>query len=226
MDKKIINAHLRTETGKSVAKRLRSEGRIPAVMYDNTGKTSLLDIDEADFTKLFQKITESTLIEVNVEGGKKIVAFVKDVQYNIISNKLTHVDLYEIETGKIIRTKIRVRLSGSPEGVRSGGVLEAGIPEIEVECLPKDLPERIVVDVSGLQLNHSIHVKDVKVADGVKVLTDPHQTLATLKYIKEEVAAPVAAAEVPAEGAPAAGAATAAPGAAPAAAAAPAAPKK
>lgn len=207
MEKKTIEARTRTLTGKGAAKRLRREGRLPAVMYDNAGKAVLLDLDDKDFAKLYGTITESTLIDVKIDGSRDAIAFVKDAQYNIIIDKVTHVDFYEVEAGKKIRTKIPVRLTGSPEGVRLGGILEPGTEELDVECLPKDLPPRVVVDVTDLQINHSIHVKDVVVPEGVKVLTDPHLTVATLKYAKTE--APAAsdeeAAEAPADAAAAPG---------------------
>lgn len=200
MNEKIIEARTRTMTGKGAAKRLRREGRLPAVMYDNTGKAVLLDLNAKDFAKLYGTITGSTLIDVKIDGSKDVIAFVKDAQYNIITDTVTHVDFYEVEAGKKIRTKIPVRLTGSPEGVRTGGILEAGTEELDVECLPKNLPPRVVVDVSDLQLNHSIHVKDVVVPEGVKVLTDPHLTIATLKYAKADI--PAAQQEATAEAAP------------------------
>lgn len=200
MNEKIIEARTRTMTGKGAAKRLRREGRLPAVMYDNTGKAVLLDLNAKDFAKLYGTITESTLIDVKIDGSKDAIAFVKDAQYNIITDTVTHVDFYEVEAGKKIRTKIPVRLTGSPEGVRTSGILEAGTEELDVECLPKNLPPRVVVDVSDLQLNHSIHVKDVVVPEGVKVLTDPHLTIATLKYAKADI--PAAQQEATAEAAP------------------------
>jgi len=200
MNEKIIEGRTRTMTGKGAAKRLRREGRLPAVMYDNTGKAVLLDLNAKDFAKLYGTITESTLIDVKIDGSKDAIAFVKDAQYNIITDTVTHVDFYEVEAGKKIRTKIPVRLTGSPEGVRTGGILEAGTEELDVECLPKNLPPRVVVDVSDLQLNHSIHVKDVVVPEGVKVLTDPHLTIATLKYAKADI--PAAQQEATAEAAP------------------------
>lgn len=200
MNEKSIEARTRTMTGKGAAKRLRREGRLPAVMYDNTGKAVLLDLNAKDFAKLYGTITESTLIDVKIDGSKDAIAFVKDAQYNIITDTVTHVDFYEVEAGKKIRTKIPVRLTGSPEGVRTGGILEAGTEELDVECLPKNLPPRVVVDVSDLQLNHSIHVKDVVVPEGVKVLTDPHLTIATLKYAKADI--PAAQQDATAEAAP------------------------
>lgn len=88
-----------------------------------------------------------------------------------------------------MRTKIQIRLSGSPEACRQGAVLETGIAELEVECLPRDLPERIVVDVEKLGANEAIHVRDIKVPEGVKVLTDADLAVAMVKFAKEEAPA-------------------------------------
>jgi len=196
VEQKMINARVRTETGKGAARRLRNEGRLPAVMYDGAGKASLVDIDEKEFTKLFHSITESTLIDVKLDSKKNINVFVKDVQYDILSDRIRHVDFYEVASGKMLRTNIRIKLTGSPDGIRMGGVLEAGITELDVECLPKDLPERVILDVSKLELNHSLHVRDIKLPAGVKIHTDGELAVATLKYTKNEVpeAAPAAAA--------------------------------
>jgi large subunit ribosomal protein L25 len=204
MEQKVLNARTRTETGKGAAKRLRAAKRLPAVMYDGAGKSVMIDIDEKEFSKLFHLITESTLIDVKLDASRDIIAFVKDVQYDIIADKVNHIDFYEVDPAKTLRTKILLKLSGSPEGVRMGGVLETGTTEIEVECLPKNLPERIIVDVSNLELNHSIHVKDLKVGEGVKILTDSHNTVATLKFTKSETPAAAAAEAAPAAAAPAA----------------------
>ncbi|HPX46951.1 MAG TPA: 50S ribosomal protein L25 [Treponemataceae bacterium] len=188
MEQRTLSAKLRTATGKGVAKALRKAARLPAVMNDGTGKAVLLDIDAKEFNKLFQSITESTLVSVMVDGTEH-VSFVKDVQYDIISDTIRHVDFYQVEPGKVLRTKIRIKITGSPEGVRLGGVLEYGINEIDVECLPKNLPERVVLDVSDLQLNHSLHVRDLKLPEGVKVHTDGEISVVTLKYTKNDIPA-------------------------------------
>lgn len=184
MDKKIIEVRTRTATGKSAAKKLRAEGRIPAVMYDGAGKVSLLDLDEKDFFKMYHLITESTLVDIKIDGSKDVIGFLKDVQYNILTERVGHVDFYVVDPAKVLRTRIPLKLSGTPDAVRSGAVLEHGTTELEVECLPRDLPERVLVDVSGLEANHSIHVKDVQVKSGVKVLTDGNRTVATLRFAK------------------------------------------
>lgn len=184
MDQKVMNARSRTESGKKNSKLLRAEGRIPAIVYDNKGKAVMIDIDEKDFNKLHHLITESTLVNLKIDGKTDHEVFVKDVQHNIITDTFAHVDFYEVDPAQHLRTKVEIKLTGSPTGVRMGGVLETGITEIEVECFPRDLPPRIVVDVTDLDVNHSIHVKDLKISDKVKIWTDGGQTVAAIHFAK------------------------------------------
>ena len=202
MEQRIINAKERTGLGKSAAVKLRKTGRIPAVMYDRHGKSVVLDVEEREFMKLFKTVTESTILKVHV-GDKDHEVFIKDFQHNIVDDKIKHVDFYEVERGKTLRTKVKIKLQGSAEGVRHGGVLEAGIPELEVECLPKDLPPRIIVDVSALDVNQSLHVRDIKLPEAVTVLTDTEMTIAAIKFVSAETPAQSAAADADASAAPA-----------------------
>lgn len=197
MEQRIINAKERTELGKSAAVKLRKSGRIPAVMYDRHGKSVLLDVEEREFMKLFKTVTESTILKVHV-GDKDHEVFIKDFQHNIVDDKIKHVDFYEVERGKMLRTKVKIKLQGSAEGVRHGGVLETGITELEVECLPKDLPPRIIVDVSALDVNQSLHVRDIPLSEHVTVLTDKDMTIAAIKFVTADKSAQEAAADAPA----------------------------
>ena len=141
--------------------------------------------------------------------------FIKDYQYDIVNDKVYHADFYAVERGQLLRTKIQIRLSGSPEACRQGAVLETGITELEVECLPRNLPERIVVNVEKLGANESIHVRDIQVPEGVKILTDSDLAVAMVKFTKEEAPAATDTDEAAATAAPADAAATSADAAAP-----------
>lgn len=188
MEEKVLNANHRVVLTKSNLLSLRRQKRIPAVMYDRHGKATSIDVCEVEFGKLFKTITESTILKVMLEGEEHEV-FVKDYQYDGVKDKIVHVDFYAVERGVPLRTKVKVKLVGSPDGVRRGGVLETGATEVEVECLPKHLPTRLVVDVSGLELNASLHVKDIAISEGVTILTDPEITVATLKFASYDVPA-------------------------------------
>ena len=181
MEEKVLNANKRVVSNKSHLISLREKKRIPAVMYDRHGKATSLDVSELEFARLFRTITESTILKIALEGEEHEV-FMKDFQYDRIKEKILHIDFYAVERGVPLRTKVKIKLTGSPEGVRRGGVLETGISEVEVECLPRHLPTRLVVDVSALDVNTSLHVKDIKLPEGVTILTDHDVTIAALKF--------------------------------------------
>lgn len=199
MEQRLLNANERSAYGKNAAIKMRKAGRIPAVMYDRHGKSVSLDVDEGEFMRLFKLVTESTIVTLNA-SGKDYEVFIKDFQHDIVTDKIKHIDFYEVERGKPLRTKVKIKLQGSPEGVRHGGILETGITELELECLPKNLPPRIVVDVSALDVNQSLHVRDIKLPEAVTVLTSDDITVAAIKFAAAETSAPVA--EETAEAAP------------------------
>ena len=192
-------AQKRTVRGSAAVSRLRRSGRIPAVIYGHN-ETVSLDLDEREFVGGIKGITESTIVKVAFDGTAHD-AFVKSTQRNITTGKILHVDFYEIEPGKVLRTKVSVKTFGNPVGVRDGGILEVPLHDIEIECLPKDLPPRIDVDISGLKANQAVHVRDLNLAEGVKLISSADKVIALVKFARQDKAA---AAE---EGAPAEGAA-------------------
>ena len=190
MSQVVLKARNRTTKGSGEASRIRRGGRIPAVLYGRTGKAISIDLDAREFIIGTKGISESTIVMVDVDG-KPFDAFVKDTQRNILDGNVLHVDFYEVESGVSLRTKVSISLKGNPIGVREGGILEFPLHEVEVECLPKDLPERIELDISSLGANQSIHVRDLVLGEGVKLITNSDQVIALVKYAKDEAAAPV-----------------------------------
>ncbi|MDR0322571.1 MAG: 50S ribosomal protein L25 [Treponema sp.] len=212
MSKVVLQAKNRQKHGSAESRRIRRGGRIPAVIYGRSGNAVSIDMDAADFVKGTKGISESTIVKVEVDG-KSYDAFVKGAQRNIIDGNILHIDFYEVESGVVLRAKVPLVLQGNSVGVREGGILENPTHEVEVECLPKDLPERIEVDISALQINHSLYVRDITLAEGVKLHSNPDQVVALVKFAKAEVVAPVETAATaegatPAEGAAAGTAAT------------------
>ena len=229
MNHPVLNAVPRAATTKGELNTLRKQGKIPAVIYGGGQAAEQILLDAKEFKQATSGISESTIISIHV-GKEKKDAFVRERQREPLSLDIIHVDFLEVIKDRLLRAKVSIHLVGTPAGVKDGGVLETPAHEIEVECFPADLPEKIEFDISGLQANHSVHVRDLPALKGVKVITSPELVIAAVKFAKAEVEAAPAAAEAaaPAEGAAAApGAAPAAPGAAPAAAgAAPAAKKE
>lgn len=191
---------------------LRNSGRIPAISYGR-GKDSLpLTVDYQGFRKIFEKAGESTIVELEFEG-KKIPVLVHDVQYDPVSDHITHVDFYLVDMAKEVTTKVPVKCIGLAPAVKNlGGILTVHKHEITIRCLPKDLISVIEIDVTSLDNFHSsIHVRDLKVPSVLKVLDHAEDTVVNVRppKVEEEVkpveaAAPGAEAIVPGAAAPAA----------------------
>jgi large subunit ribosomal protein L25 len=216
----VFSARDRVSNGSGEARKIRRTGRIPAVIYGRKGGSTPIDLDAKDFVNSVKGVSESTIVKVDV-NGKVHEAFVKDTQRDIKNGAILHVDFYEIESNALLRARVSIHIHGTPVGVREGGILETPLHDIEVECFPKDLPERLDVDIASLKVNQSIHVRDLALGNGVKLISNADQVVALVKFAKaeavpvvdEEAAAAEAAAAALAAGAPGA---PAAPGAAPA----------
>jgi large subunit ribosomal protein L25 len=191
MNQVVFEARKRVGAGSSDARRVRRAGRIPAVIYGRTGSAVTIDLNALEFSTGVKGISGSTIVKVNVDG-KTVDAFVKDTQRNILNGQVLHVDFYEVETDKLLRARVPVHITGNPIGVRNGGIFESPLHDIEVESLPHNLPERINVDVSALDVNQSIHVRDLALGDGVRLISGGDQVVALVKFAKAEEAASAA----------------------------------
>jgi large subunit ribosomal protein L25 len=198
MSQVVFAARNRAGSGSAEARRIRRSGRIPGIIYGHSGKTFSIDLDAREFANGIKGISASTIVTVNVEGQSHD-AFVKDTQRNIMDGGILHVDFYEVDRDRVLRARVPLHIQGNPAGVREGGIFESSLHDVEVECLPKDLPERFVVDVSGLGVNQSIHVRDLSLGEGVRLISGGDQVIALVKFAK---AGDDAAAEegTPAEG--------------------------
>ena len=189
---KVLSAKLRTEDfGSSGSRRVVRSGRIPAVIYGKKGVDPVyVTLDAKEFRMKQGTFTETTLITLKLEGGEDKNVFVKDVQENLLKNCIQHVDLFEVTFGQLLRTKIRIELEGTATGVRDGGVLEQVTHEVEIECFPRNLPEKLVADISALGVNETFRVSDLVVPETIKILEDPDTTIASVKMVKEDVETP------------------------------------
>jgi large subunit ribosomal protein L25 len=200
MSQVVFEARKRVGAGSSDARRVRRAGRIPAVIYGRSGSAVTIDLNALEFSTGVKGISGSTIVKVNVDGSA-VDAFVKDTQRNILNGQILHVDFYEVETDKLLRARVPLHITGNPVGVRNGGIFESPLHDIEVESLPRNLPERINVDVSVLDVNQSIHVRDLALGDGVRLISGGDQVVALVKFAKAEEAAS-AAEETAAAGTP------------------------
>ncbi len=173
-----LNIEERSKFGKGPARRVRRGGGVPGVLYGH-GRSTAISVNLVEFNKiLHSKGGEHALLSLQ-EGGKKEerLAIVKDVQTDPVYGKLIHVDLQEVALNEKIRSLVSIRETGESGGVKLGGILQHGIREVEIESLPMDIPDQIEVDISSLKIGDSIHVRDLKVGPGVRVLTDPDGAL-------------------------------------------------
>jgi large subunit ribosomal protein L25 len=184
MEQKTLSATDRQGTGKGPARRLRRDGKIPAVIYGHSEPKSIA-VDAHEFATKFHAVSESTIIRLELDRQSHDV-LIRDFQEDSINGKIIHIDFLEIERGKVLRTNVGVHLTGTPVGVREGGLLESFVHEVEVECLPKDLPERLVIDITELMLGHSIHVRDIQTPEGVKILNPTDQVVCTVAHKRVE----------------------------------------
>ncbi len=184
MEQNTLVGYERNSFKKGPAGRLRKEGKIPAVIYGHN-KPVHISVSATEFDSKFHIISENTLISITVDG-KDYEVLVKDSQENMILGKITHIDFFEVERGKVLKTRIPVILTGTSVGVKEGGLLEQHLHEIDIECLPKDIPAKIELDITELQLGESIHISDLKMADEVKILNSMDQSVVGVTTVKAE----------------------------------------
>ena len=179
MSKQTLNAKTRTVTGKTAAKNLRKEGRIPAVVYNAKGEATSIDVDEVEFNKIWRTITPTTSIVLNIDG-KENVALIKDVEYNIRNDKALHADFFVPDADQKLVMKIKVHFQGTPAGVLKGGFKKERNNQIKIKATIADLPETITADVSKINVSEALRVKDLVLGDKVEVLTDKELALVTV----------------------------------------------
>jgi large subunit ribosomal protein L25 len=197
MAKKIsIVATRRTVTGKQVGV-LRRAGKLPAVLYGRHLEATPITLDLRDASKILATMTSSSLVNIDLEGDTHS-ALVREKQRNFITGVLLHVDFQAVSLTEKLRTTVSIELTGLAPAIKDfSGVVVTNVNQVEVECLPQDLPERIIVDVSGLaKIGDAIFVRDLKVGDKVTVLENPDETVVIItaqaaeEVVEEVVAAP------------------------------------
>jgi large subunit ribosomal protein L25 len=197
----VVPAESRSETGKNVNRRLRSRGMIPGVLY-GTGKASVpVAVSPREIGAILKSASgENTLFDLDLGGARRRV-ILKDYQREPLRGQLLHADFYEVALDKVLQVKVHIELEGIPVGVKlQGGIVDFVTRELEVECLPGDIPAKIAVDIAHLELGKHLRVSDLKLGDKVTVLDEPELVIAHVVLPRAEVAAEAAATEeAPAE---------------------------
>ena len=196
-----LSATPRSDTGKGVARTLRREGRIPGVIYGRTRDAQPLSINARELTRLLEHISaENTVIDLTIDGTTART-LIRQIQRHPLKRNILHVDLQELVAGEKVEVRIPLVLQGIPAGVRtSGGILDQVLRELRVRVDPANIPSRIEIDVTELNIGHSVHVNEITVPPGVEILDDDQLTVATVGAPKEvEEPTPVAEAVEAAE---------------------------
>src|SRR5947208_2900802 len=208
----VVSAKNRADRGKNAARRLRREGLVPGIVYGGKGENLAVAVDPKALQRVLRsEAGRNTILQLDIADHGATNAILKSWQVDPIKETFLHADFYRIAMDVAIRVTVPIHVVGEARGVKvDAGILELVIREIEVECLPGDIPERIDVDVSDLGINQSLRVSDVPAPPKVKVLQAADQVVVHVISVKEEEA-PVAAAAPVAEGEAAAAAPTAEP---------------
>jgi large subunit ribosomal protein L25 len=193
MEEIVLKAMHRAISGKQV-RAIRREGKLPAIMYGHHIDPISIELDLRDTSRKLTGLAPSALVILDVDATQH-KALVREKQRNKISGILLHVDFLAVSMTEKLRTEVYIEITGVAPAIKDfDGVLVTGMDEVEVECLPQDLPERIVVDISSLkEIGDGIYVRDLKIPQGVKILEEPETMVAliTAQAAVEEEVAPV-----------------------------------
>lgn len=213
-----LNAEPRTIAGTRAVSRLRKAGNVPAALYGRKSAPTSLQVHGKTFSKLLEgSASDNILVSLKI-GGTDHLALVQEVQHDYIKGGILHIDFHAVAHDEEIHANVPVLITGEAAGVKFGGLIEAIHHDLEVRCLPKDLPEGITIDVTHLKVGEAIHVGEIKFPEGVRPRLASDVVVVICEEPKVEAEPePAAAAAAPAAAAkPAAGAAAAKPAAAPA----------
>jgi large subunit ribosomal protein L25 len=201
MEKINIQSISREEAGKEVAKKLRREGFIPAIIYSKDINMPIkLPRTQIKLLRAHH-FSESTLIEISVENSKQkkpLTVVLKGVQFHPLTEEVIHIDFLRVSMTEKIKVKVPLVVKGEAKGVKEGGVLEQMLWDLEIESLPLDIPEKFEVDISALEIGSSLHVKDIQIPEKIHVINAPSETILTVvakveEEVEEEVAPEVEA---------------------------------
>lgn len=186
MERITLSVDQRHESGKGPARRLRASGKIPAVFYGRKTEPLKLAIDLHEFKKRYDQSGSNPLFELQIRDDKvpRRTAILKQRQVNPVNSVLVHLDFVEVFMDEELQVTVPLEFQGKPAGLDQGGTFQTAVKELTVSCLPDKIPEVIVVDVSGLSIGNSLHVKDIPLPPGVKAAQDETLAVATVQAPK------------------------------------------
>lgn len=190
-----LNVQARTETGRGPARRLRASGNIPAVLYGRHIEPVSLTVDNSELARLLKETAgAAALVELARDGKKPTLSVVQEVQKNPITDKIVHIDFHEVSAKEEMETHVNIHLIGESFGVKNqNGVIDFVTHQVDVRCLPGNLPSFIELDVSGLKVGEALHVKELPKYEGVTYMADADHVIVSCSEQRVDSAASVTA---------------------------------
>jgi large subunit ribosomal protein L25 len=185
-----LKVYPRSQVQRAEVTKLRRAGRVPATIYGRQAKPQNLEVNSKEFADLLHhSASENLLVDLSVENDarSKRLALVQEIQHHPLDGKVLHVDFHEVAENEKVTVQVPVETSGEAAGVKvGGGTLEHVLFKLKVRCLPKDLPEQIIIDVTPLEIGKSIHLGEIKAPEGVEILGDKHITVVAVSAPRAE----------------------------------------
>ncbi len=183
MEKTILEAEVRETGSKRARNSVRNNGRVPGVYYSKHDSPIHLAVIEKSINPLVYT-SETHLVSLKIDG-KELDCVLKDIQFDPITDKVVHFDLIGLTSGETFQLEVPVQLHGAPIGVKEGGIVQHLIHKLEIECLPKDIPQRVEIDITDLKIGDSVHVKDLKL-ENITFLTSEDSVIVSVSHPKVE----------------------------------------
>jgi len=184
MEKIALTAQVREKAGKGVARGLRRNAQIPAVLYSH-GKSMPISMGTKEVSTILNaEGGKHALLTLTLQGAKEAaerMALIKDYELDPITGKLMHIDLMEVAMDEKVKVQVAIHLTGNCIGVKEGGILQYGLHQVDVECFPQQIPSHLDVNIAAVRVNESLHVRDIQVPEGVKILNDADSTIVTIQ---------------------------------------------
>jgi large subunit ribosomal protein L25 len=189
-----LTAQTRQRSGSSSVRRMRKEGLVPAVIYGRKTENANIKVDTKTVTQLLKEsASDNVLVNLQIDGAKSQLALIQKVQHDHLKGGILHIDFHAVDVNESIHAQEPIEIVGEAEGVKAGGQLDVMLHNIEVFCLPKDLPAKVVVDVTHVGQGQGVHVKDLKLPEGVSVHLDGDVLILSITELRAAEATPAAA---------------------------------
>ena len=187
METQQLQVKIKEDTGSLKARKHRVSGLIPAILYGHKQESMMFLLNEKEFSTVLN--TEAKMVNLKWNGSEEI-ALIKDVQFDTFGRKILHVDFVRIALTEKVTTHVPVVLYGTSQGVKEGGILDHALKEIEIECLPTEIPKNIRINISELAIGNTIHISDLELPANTKVLGNPDAIVVSVHFAAEEKETP------------------------------------